>query len=192
MSAYSALDPDFRDAALEARLANLFIRLQQCRSAGNLDGLRPYLSDALLAREEEGLEDLRRKGHTLCVDRPAVFGVKLLGFRQEDGRDVIAAEIRARVTEYVRDEHVRDDETGATVGGSRKETFLTCVWELERASGMRSEKPGELTAAACPGCGAPMDLSQSAVCAYCGSPLPRNERDFILDKITVTERGTGR
>ena len=179
IEAYAALDPAFDAPAVEAWISNLYIQMQQCWEKKDITSLRPYLSNVFYEQSERQLDAHRRAGNTNYIVNPTVLGVKLLGYRQENGMDVLVAEVRARIIDYT-----LNDATGELIRGSRTaEKFMRYGWELVRPTGQTSRRPGELETVTCPHCGAPVNINQSAQCEYCGSVLTVSDHDFVLNSI---------
>ena len=186
ISRYSALDPNFNRQAMEAHLSNLYIQMQQCWEKKDISSLRPYLSGMFYEQADRQLESLRKLHNTNYILNPTVLSVKLKGFRQENGMDVMVAELRCRLIDYT-----LSDSTGRLIKGSKTaEKFMRYDWELVRPIGMQTSAPGELTTVTCPHCGAPVNINQSAQCEYCGSVLTVAEHDFVLNKIITVAQKT--
>ena len=186
MSVYASLDPAFSPAAMEAKIANLYIQMQNCWQKKDISSLRPYLSNMFFEQADRQLEAHRAAQRTNYVKNPTVLGVSLLGFKQEGGMDILCAEVRSRIIDYT-----LDDRTDKLLGGSMTaEKFMTYEWELIRPSGQTTRAPGEITTITCPHCGAPVNINQSAKCEYCGSVLTIDQYDFVLNRITATRQET--
>ena len=186
MSEYLKLDPAFAPSALEAKIANLYIQMQQCWQQKDISSLRPYFSNMFFEQADRQLEAHRDAKRTNYVKNPTVLSVTLLGFRQEGGMDMITAEVKARIIDYT-----LDDATGKLLSGNMTaEKFMTYEWELIRPTGQTTKAPDELTTISCPHCGAPVNVNQSAKCEYCGSVLTVDQYDFVLNKITAISQQT--
>ncbi len=176
---YSSIDPSFSAAKLKQKLSNLYIQMQQCWQAKDLDSLRPYFTDAYFSQLDRQLDDYRRKGITNYVERPVVLSVRFDGFCQEGGEDHIYATVRTRIVDYK-----LDDETGRLVSGSRsREKFMTYRWHLTRPTGLHSESEGGVRSVSCPNCGAPLSINESAKCPFCGSVVTADACDFVIAQI---------
>ncbi len=186
IASYSSLDPAFSPSATEAKIANLYIQMQNCWQARDISPLRPYLSNMFFEQADRQLGAHRSAKRTNYVKNPTVLGVTLLGWRQEGGLDLLYAEVRARIIDYT-----LDDATGRLLSGSMTaEKFMTYEWELVRPSGQTTRAPGEMTTISCPHCGAPVNINQSAKCEYCGSVLTVDRYDFVLNRISATRQET--
>ncbi len=179
MDAYRELDPNFNPDEFESRLSNLYVQLQNCWSARDLEPLRPYLTNMLYEQSERQVGQYRKNGQTPHVERIAVLGVDLRGWYQQDSQDHVIANVRARIVEYT-----TDDNTGEVVrGSSTEEKFLTYEWDLCRTSGKITYTGEDARDLHCPNCGAPMSINQSAKCPYCDSVVTVEEHDWVLAAI---------
>lgn len=179
MSAYTALDENFSETELEEKISNLYIQFQNAWQARDMESLRPYLTDGLYAKCDRQLTAYREHHQTNHVERISVLGVELLGYRQENGNDVIVADLKTRIVDYV-----TDDATGAILRGSNTaEKFMRYEWELVRATGGKTGQTDGMTAQQCPHCGAPINMNQTAKCPYCGSILSQAASDWAVREI---------
>lgn len=121
VSEYNSIDPNFSAADMTEKISNLYVRFQNCWTAKDIDPLRPYLTDAMFAQMDRQLDGYRQRKETNRVERISVLGVRLLGWKQENGKDVMIARLDTRIVDYV-----VDDRTGAILRGSSKtEKFMT-------------------------------------------------------------------
>lgn len=188
MTRYASLDPDFDAAALCEMISNLYVRMQNCWTDKNIEALRPYFTDAYFTQMERQLQQLKKKGYTNHVDRIAVLGIKLKGYRQLDDTDHIYAEIRTRIVDYT-----VEDATKNLISGSRTaEKFMVYEWDLARDSSVKTEDQDGLRKITCPNCGAPLDINASARCEYCDSVIQLEEHDWVISSIKgLSQRTVG-
>lgn len=179
MNEYHNIDPTFSEEEFTEKLSNLYVRFQNSWQDKKLDDVRPYLTDAFFSQADRQLEAYRRNNQTNRVERIAVLGVKLRGWKQEDGKDVILAMLQTRIVDYV-----VDDMNGKVVrGDANREKFMTYEWTLQRTSGMSSEQATGVTVQACPHCGAPVNINHSAKCEYCDAILTSDTFDWAISGI---------
>ncbi|MCR4644017.1 MAG: Tim44 domain-containing protein [Oscillospiraceae bacterium] len=179
MAEYQQLDPQFSEAEFREKLSNLYVRFQNSWQAKNMEDLRPYLTDAMYAQFDRQLDNYRQNHQTNHVERISVLGVTLRGWKQESGKDVIVAELRTRIVDYV-----TDDNNGQLIRGSRaQEKFMTYEWTLMRTSGQTTDQTTGTTGQTCPHCGAHIDINHTAVCEYCGSVLTTDTFDWVVTSI---------
>lgn len=174
-----ALDPNFDEAAFVEKMSNLYVQMQNCCTAKNMEPLRPYFTDALYAQFDRQLEAMRQARRTNYVERIAVLGIALRGFMQRNGEDHIIAEVRTRIVDYT-----LDDTTGSLVSGDmNREKFMVYEWDISRASGMQTQDADDMSRVNCPGCGAPLSINTTAECPYCGSIVTLDKHDWAINAI---------
>ncbi|MDR1132083.1 MAG: TIM44-like domain-containing protein [Oscillospiraceae bacterium] len=187
-----AADPNFSETALKARISNLYVRMQDAWEDKKFELMRPYMTDALYNQFKLQLDELARSGCTNHVERIAVLGVDILGWRSDETNEAVTAELRTRVVDYI-----SNDRTGKLVSGSRTaEKFMTYEWVLVRSKGMKTPEPaaaGDGAAAIrCPSCGAPLEINQSAKCPYCDSVINAADYAWVLSAVKGLSQRTGR
>ena len=181
LRALHAKDPNFDEEDFLDDASNLYVRLQNAWTAKDLEPIRPALSDSFYAQMDRQLhQNYIAKGHTNVVENISVLGTEIIGCEKDSVNDILTIRINTRITDYV-----LNDATGSLVRGSKTaEKFMTYLWSFSRPLSKKTdpEKAG-VDSRHCPNCGAPIDMNQSAVCAYCGSTLKSADHDWILFKI---------
>lgn len=179
MESYKELDPNFSSADMEAKISNVFIRLQAAWMKKDLSDVRTCLTDEFFAQTDRQLDAYRTKKQTNVIERIAVLGVSLTGWDQNDKNDMIIARVSARMADYV-----TDDTTGDVVRGSRTaDRFMEYEWTLVRTKGKKTGVDDEKKRKSCPYCGAPLDINRSAKCEYCDNIVSTNDYDWCLASI---------
>lgn len=176
-------DPAFSEEKMKEKIANLYIRMQDCWQNKKWEEMRTSMDDAIFNQFNSQLNSLIRNNYTNYMDNIAVLGVDLTGFGQDDKHDIITALVRVRLKDYT-----VDDSTGKLVSGSKTaEKFMTYEWTMIRSVGVKTPAPGvegkQEVSRNCPHCGAPIDLTQSARCSYCHSIVTAPEFDWVLSNI---------
>ena len=183
-------DPDFSEQAFCEKISNLYVQMQNAWQDKDFEPMRPYMKDSLYTQFDRQLDELRRSGQTNYVERIAVLGVKLSGWRSDETNDHIVAIVNTRIVDYT-----ADDKTGKVVSGSKSiEKFMTYQWTMTRSGGKRTAAAGseETTAKHCPSCGAPLDVNESARCPYCGSVVSSNDFNWVISEIRGIAQRNGR
>lgn len=185
---YLKLDPTFSESAFTEKLSNMFVQFQNGWQAKDLEPLRPYMSDAFYAQMDRQLDSYRLNKRTKMIDRIAVLGVNLSGWKQENGNDVIIARLNTRFITYT-----VDDATGNLLQGSKTaEKFLDYEWQLIRSSGKTTVAEGGVKVQNCPNCGATININRTAKCEYCGSIVTVDSYDWVVNGIkAISQRTVG-
>ena len=176
---YIMQDSAFSPSEFKEKLSNLYVRMQNQWQKKDISSLRPYFTDAFYAQMDRQLQYYRMNNQTNYVERIAVLGVDLLGWKREGNMDVMVARLNTRIVDYV-----KDDRTGNILHGSNtREKFMTYEWELVRTTGVTTARSTGMTSQTCPYCGANVDINHSAVCEYCGSVLHTDTFDWAVNSI---------
>lgn len=169
-------DPSFDANAMQEKISNLYVQMQNCWTDKNIESLRPYFTDAFFTQMERQLNGLKSRGLTNHVDRIAVLGVNLRGFYKQGGDEHLIVELRTRIVDYT----VQDSDKKLVSGDRNREKFMTYEWDMCRAEGSVTTREGAMQSISCPGCGAPLSINTTAKCPYCGRVVTLDEHDWAL------------
>ena len=169
-------DPSFDANAMQEKISNLYVQMQNCWTDKNIESLRPYFTDAFFTQMERLLNGLKSRGLTNHVDRIAVLGVNLRGFYKQGGDEHLIVELRTRIVDYT----VQDSDKKLVSGDRNREKFMTYEWDMCRAEGSVTTREGAMQSVSCPGCGAPLSINTTAKCPYCGRVVTLDEHDWAL------------
>lgn len=169
-------DPSFDANAMQEKISNLYVQMQNCWTDKNIESLRPYFTDAFFTQMERQLNGLKSRGLTNHVDRIAVLGVNLRGFYKQGGDEHLIVELRTRIVDYT----VQDSDKKLVSGDRNREKFMTYEWDMCRAECSVTTREGAMQSVSCPGCGAPLSINTTAKCPYCGRVVTLDEHDWAL------------
>ncbi len=186
-------DPNFSEAAMKEKIANLYVRMQTAWQTNEFDSMRPFMTDSLYSQFKLQLDELIRSECTNHIERIAVLEVNLLGWRSDETVDAVVAQLQTRIIDYI-----SNDKTGKVISGSKTaEKFMTYEWTLVRSKGMKTPEPSgegkeDTISIHCPSCGAPVEINQSAKCPYCDSVINAASYDWVILEIKGISQRTGR
>lgn len=185
-------DASFDDQAFRARVARAFGKIQQAWSEQQLEPMRPFVSDGIFERFSLQIQEQKDLGYRNVMDHVEVRDTRLAEAVAEPHFVVVTVRVSAHAVDY----RVSLD-TGREIPGSRRPGSFVEYWTFLRRRGAqtRANQPG-LIEGACPNCGTPIEMSQSARCTSCDSLLRSGRHDWVLIEITQQSewraRGDGR
>ncbi|HEU4533593.1 MAG TPA: TIM44-like domain-containing protein, partial [Polyangiaceae bacterium] len=172
-------DPDFAWPAFVARVEAVFATFHEAWSARDLARARPYLSDNLFEAQRYWVDAYRRSGLRNVTERPRVVSVHLARVSSDKHYDALTVRVFATCLDYTL------DESGALVAGSRERAReYSEYWTLLRGAGAKGAPRAD---AACPNCGAPLDVNMAGHCAYCRAKVTAGAFDWVLSRIEQDE-----
>ena len=176
-------DPFFTEAEMREKVANLYTEMQYAWASQNWQPMRARMTDDLFSQMNRQLQELISRDQINKMERISVMNVALKQFYQDEQHDNLVIRLTARVTDYT-----VDRKSGQLVSGDpKREKFMTYDWTMIRSAGLKTPPPGEggksEVSRNCPHCGAPIELTQSARCEYCGSIVTAPEFDWVLSSI---------
>lgn len=188
MQEFQAMDPNFSAAVFCEKIGNLYVTMQNCWQEKKWEPMRAHMTDALYNQFARQLDAYIRNRQTNHVDRIAVLSVQPLGFYQDNSNDSVVVRVQTRICDYV-----TDDATGRLVRGNpTKELFMTYEWTIIRSKGMKTGSSDGVTTYTCHSCGAPVDLTYSAKCEYCGTIMNSPKYDWVIAHIRAISQQSGR
>ena len=114
------------------------------------------------------------------VDRIAVNYATILEFRQTEDKDIIDVALKATKKDYIIDEKTQN----VLQGNKTQDRITVYKMTFERTKGKLTKKgTEELDAKNCPNCGAPLKITSSGKCEYCGSIVSTGIHDWVLSNI---------
>jgi uncharacterized Zn finger protein (UPF0148 family) len=169
-------DPELTKAALLARLAMIYAQLNAAWTAGDLRPIRGLVSDGLYDYLAFWLEAYRRQGLRNVLTGMRITRTEIARLSRDAYFDAIAIRLWGTGRDYVirvpGGEHVR--------GAKHRDRAYSEYWTLIRTA---NRKGAPAAAPTCGHCGAPLKVSQSGECEYCGAHVTGGEFDWILSKV---------
>jgi len=183
-AAFTRRDPEFDQAALEARVGLVFSTMQTAWSSLRWELARPYLSDNLWNAQQYWIDAYRRSGLRNVTEQARITKLELVRIASDRWYDAFTFRIHATGLDYT----VRDAD-GAVVGGSKtKERAYTEYWTLIRS---REAKGAARADSQCPSCGAPLAINAVGQCGHCQAKVTSGRFDWVLSRIEQDESYLG-
>ncbi len=173
--------PDFSWPDFEGRVRHVFTCLQESWSQGRWELARPFETDHLFSNHRFWLEAYARDGLANRIQDVRIEHVVPVKIETDAWFDSLTVRIWASARDWT-----EEVATGKVVAGSReKARRFSEYWTFLRRSGF-SAAPAQ-DPAACPSCGAPLEIAMSGICPYCDSKITSGEFDWVLTRIEQDE-----
>lgn len=175
---FMQIDTGFDPEKFKADVADMYVKFQHSWQNKDMRNLRGYLTDEFYAQCEGNLQNYVRNHQTNMIENIVVDNVEIRGWKHDNTNDVIVAELKTEITDYV-----IDDSSGNVVRGSRtNRRIMQYEWSLVRKSGIVTQDEDE-SEKVCPNCGAPLTLNAANECEYCGSIITMEAHNWAVSSI---------
>jgi len=180
-----AADPGFELNAFLTRVKTGFMALQDAWCRQNLEAGRAFLSPGAYFAWRAQLETMAAEGRRNVMEGLAVRSI--VPIRVVHGRvfDDLTVRIAAASADY------EVDNTGRVVFGDRSVRPFEEEWTFQRSVGVATSNKAGTLENTCPGCGAPLVLTQIGECRYCKAAVTSGKFDWVVSRIEQ-EDGMGR
>ena len=173
--------PDFSWPDFEGRVRHVFTCLQESWSQGRWELARPFETDHLFSNHRFWLEAYARDGLANRIQDVRIEHVVPVKIETDAWFDSLTVRIWASARDWT-----EEVATGKVVAGSReKARRFSEYWTFLRRSGFSAAPARD--PAACPSCGAPLEIAMSGICPYCDSKITSGEFDWVLTRIEQDE-----
>lgn len=171
-------DPSFNEQDFIGYVQNAFYKIQEAWEQQDLNIGRPYLSDQLMQRYTNQINDLKSRGERSVVENMVIGHQNITNVRSDTKYDYITVKIDASATDYT------IDRNGKIIRGDKKIKPFTEYWTFMRRGDVKSDPKKGAQANTCPNCGAPLSLNATGKCDYCNTIVTSGDYDWVLNEIT--------
>ncbi len=180
-----ARDPLFSDEVFLSKVNNMFIQLQQAWMDKQWNSIRPFETDALFNMHHKQLNAYIEQQRTNVVENIAILDSTIVRYEHDGAHDELAVMIRARLNDYVIDDHTKK----IIKGNPNRDIYMTYIWTLIRKDTVLTKNDLEqYEVTQCPNCGANVSINASGQCEYCESIISSGDYDWVLSKIKVVNQ----
>lgn len=175
---FKQIDTGFDEEKFKEELSERYVKFQRSWQNRDMSDLREYLTDEFYAQCEGNLDNYIRNDQRNIIENIIVHSVDIKGWKHDNTNDVIIAELKTEITDYV-----INDRTGEVIRGSKTDRrVMQYEWALVRKSGITTDNtPDEEKV--CPNCGAPLTLNAANECEYCGSIITTEAHNWAVSSI---------
>jgi ribosomal protein L24E len=183
-AAFEQNNPSFSWADFQARARMIFNELQSAWSTLEWERARPFETDNIFQMHRYWIEAYKRQGLRNALDQCQITAMQASRIKVDAFYNSITLRIFAQGYDYT------IDQSGRIVSGSNRNLRKWSeYWTFVRYSKARpAASRADLN---CPNCGAPLKVSASGICEFCGGKITSGEFDWVLSKIEQDESYTG-
>lgn len=173
-------DPSFSEQEFVKRVDSAFRKIQEAWCGHKLEGVRPFISDAIYERFALQIKEQQDLGYRDQMENLNVGHIAIAQVTSDEKFDVMTVRVNASASDYR--VSLKD---GKKISGSKAAEPFSEFWSFLRRRGVetKSDQPG-LMEGNCPNCAGPIEMNQSAKCDHCGAHLRSGEHDWVLAEIT--------
>ena len=182
-----ATDPNFSADDFVTFAKQVYIDIQMAWCNRDMTPVRPVLHQNLFNTTQRQVEEKKKQGVVYHYESIAINTAYLTSFVRESDYEYLTVYLNARMIDYQVDE-----KTGNIIRGDR-----TTRWDLRykmkfvRSVGVTTkEKVSGTQGYNCPNCGAPLEITSSGECPYCGSVVTTGDYSWVLTDFTTVRNDT--
>ncbi len=183
-AAYEQNNPSFTWADFQARARMIFNELQEAWSSLNWERARPHETDNIFQMHRYWIDAYKAQKLRNALDQYQINAMQPVKIKQDAFYQSITLRIFAQGYDYT------VDQNGRVLAGSKTNLRQWSeYWTFIRNS---KAKPAAARADLnCPNCGAPLKVSATGICEFCGGKITSGEFDWVLSRIEQDESYAG-
>jgi tellurite resistance protein len=185
LSALKGRDPGFVEDAFLGTVRRVFAKVQDAWARGNMDLVRPLLSDGLRSRFATQLSIMKHSGVRDAIADYEVKEARIHAAETGAHFDTLHVFLRA-ATRDTEVEATLTYEAATAAAKKGKLSEFTEVWSFLRRPGAKTLNQGGVLEGRCPHCGAPLPSAEAARCEHCQAIVNSGDHDWVLAEITQT------
>ena len=169
------IDSTFTESSFISKVDNVFIMLYSAVMLGNLERIKHKLSDELINRYQDLIDDLNRQNIRQMYDELNVKSTTITNIYQNENEYLIDVLLVSRYMDYT----VRKDNGKYLSGNNsyREERNNYLTFSKKKTAKV------EGSTRKCPGCNANIDANSTGKCPYCGTFYDTVNYDWVLKEI---------
>lgn len=165
------IDKTFSEGTFLTKVDHIFIMILNAIMDNDMTSVKHYLSDDVYKKFCELTDKYISMKATRLFDEMNVSSTKITNIDINDNEILVNVNIESKYMDYL------IDENGNFLSGINDHRIITnhnILFSKKRNATALSE------IRRCPGCGASLDLNDSAICKYCGQPFDMSNYDYIV------------
>lgn len=180
-------DPNFSTGKFLGWSEEVFMTIQQAWTTRDWDKIRPFEKEELYRKHQLQLQEYINNGTINVVERINVNQTYLYRYDKDKEYEYLTVYLQARMNDYIIDENTKQ-----VVRGDREREFHTkYLLTFMRKTGVKTNvAEGGMITHHCPHCGAPLEITSSGQCEYCGTIVTTGEHDWVLSDLDSIKKDT--
>ncbi len=182
-------DPNFTADDFTAFAKNVYIDIQNAWCKRDLTTVRPVMHTNLYNTTQKQVQSKIEQKVIYHYESIAINTAYLTSFVRDEQYEYLTVYLNARFIDYQTNE-----ESGAIIRGDKNTRWdFRYKMKFMRSVGMKSNDANASeyeTGHNCPNCGAPLEMSSSGQCAYCGSVVSTGQYSWVLSDFTTIRNDT--
>lgn len=175
------VDPSFTYEGMLDRAKKVFVDIQNAWCAKNLEPVRGVMHNNLYSTTSKQVQAKIDQHVTYHYENITIKNAYLTSYVRDSEYEYVTVYLN---TEYI--DYQTDDNTGKIIRGD-----TSTMWKMRYLMKfMRSVGGASAQSKFCPNCGAPLDISSSGKCEYCGSTVTTGSFDWLLSDFTTVRQDT--
>ena len=180
-------DPNFTADDFVTFAKQVYIDIQMAWCNRDMTPVRPVMHQNLFNTTQRQAEEKKKQGVVYHYESIAINTAYLTSFVRDKDFEYLTVYLNARMIDYQVDE-----KTGNIIRGDR-----TTRWDMRyKMKFVRSTSATTKDAVSgthgynCPNCGAPLEITSSGECPYCGSIVTTGDYSWVLTDFTTVRNDT--
>lgn len=180
-------DPDFSASDFITFTKQVYIDIQDAWCKRDLTPVRPVMHENLYNTTQRQVQSKIDQHVVYHYESIAINTSYLTSYLKDTQFEYVTAYLNARMIDYQVDEN-----TGKIIRGDK-----TTRWDMRykmkfvRSVGTKTkQETGSANGHNCPNCGAPMEITSSGLCDYCGSVVTTGQYSWVLTDFTTVRNDT--
>lgn len=179
-AAIRKIDPNFSSDTFITWSKDVFITLQQAWTARDWSTIRPFEKEELFEQHKRQLDEYIRNHTINIIERINVGQTHLHRYERDAQYEYLTVYMSTRMVDYI----IEEDTKKVLKGNPSADCYMNYLLTFMRKTGVKTrEGTDRAVSKTCPNCGAPLSITSSGKCDYCGSIITTGDFDWVLAKM---------
>lgn len=170
-------DPNFSASDFITFTKQVYIDIENAWCKRDLTPVRPVMHENLYNTTNKQVQAKIDQGIVYHYESIAIDTAYLTSYERDSQFEYVTAYLTSRMIDYQVDE-----KTGKIIRGDKTTRWVQKYkMKFVRSLGVQTKtETGAMTGHNCPNCGAPLEISSSGLCEYCGSVVTTGQYTWVL------------